>query len=255
LTETLALGRAGGFARCIFAPAFPQMGRITKDGCQWVKTPSNGWQPTGQGNLRHAFAALEPRHAPDLDLLVIDAETDEDLRAAIQPWIGQSGVLWAGSRGLARALAGPSTPLAKVSVGLIVIGTNHPATRAQARRLEGQVRAAPVTSAFAPVATSPLLIDPVPGSRTAAETRAALAARLNWLGPPEDGSALMVTGGDTLAVFLAETKASALDCLGEIGPGLPVSRIIGGRMAGTILMSKSGGFGEPDLLRDLLVLP
>ncbi|KJS10531.1 MAG: hypothetical protein VR78_13895 [Hoeflea sp. BRH_c9] len=255
LAEALALARAGGFDRCVFAPAFPQMGRITKDGRQLVKTRSGGWRQTGPDDLRRAFAALIPEHAPGLDLVVINAETEDDLRTAVQRWQGQPGVLWAGSRGLAQALAAPFAPLSRVSIGLIVLGTNHPVTRAQARMLKGQVSAVPDVGAFAPCTATPQLIDPVPNCQTGAQTGAALAAVLGRLMPPVDGSALLVTGGDTLTILLAETGADALDCVGEIGPGLPLSRIIGGRMAGTAIISKSGGFGGPNLLRDLLLLP
>lgn len=252
LAETLALAQAGGFAHCIFAPAFPQMGRVTINGGQWVQTPSGEWRPTEEGDLRQAFAALVPRHAPGLDLVVLDAETDEGLRKAVQPWLGESGVLWAGSRGLAQALATPFAPLEPAPVGLIVIGTSHTATRAQAVQVRARTHSAPDEGEFAPVASHPLLVDPVPVCTTSAQTNASLSATLKRLRSPTDGSATVVTGGDTLTILLRSVNAHALDCLGEIGAGLPLSRIVGGRMAGTVLITKSGGFGGPELLRDLV---
>jgi len=252
LAETLALARAGNFVHCLFAPAFPQMGRVTVDGCQLFKTPSGKWKPTRHGDLRQAFAALVPLHAPGLDLVVIDAETDEGLRLAVQPWLDKSGVLWAGSRGLAQALAPPFAPLVPGPAGLIVIGTNHPVTRVQAGQVSARTRSVPDEDEFEPVAAHPLLVDPVPMCNTSAQTRVALNAVLKRMTSPRDGSAIIVIGGDTLTILLRSVDACALDCLGEIGPGLPLSRIEGGRMAGTMLISKSGGFGGPYLLRDLV---
>ena len=42
--------------------------------------------------------------------------------------------------------------------------------------------------------------------------------------------------------------AEALLVTGELGPGVPCSRIEGGRWAGATVISKSGAFGAPELL-------
>ncbi|MFV0475561.1 MAG: four-carbon acid sugar kinase family protein [Pikeienuella sp.] len=251
LEETLAMARAGGFATCVFAPAFPEMGRITRGGRQLVRQGAGEWKETPQGDLRAAFAALTPAHAP-LEMIIPDAETPEALERAIRPWRGRPGVLWAGSRGLAQALAGPVAPLPRPDVGLFVIGTSHPATRAQVAGLAGHAQAAPETGPIAPNAAAPLILDPVPHCASGAATHAALKAALPRLAPSRDGGAILVTGGDCLSILLAHIGAEALDCLGEIGPGLPLSRIVGGRMEGAGVISKSGGFGASDQLRLML---
>jgi uncharacterized protein YgbK (DUF1537 family) len=41
---------------------------------------------------------------------------------------------------------------------------------------------------------------------------------------------------------------------GQIQPGVPVSAFCGGRWAGVRIVSKSGAFGGPDLLQQILAL-
>lgn len=245
LAETLAMMAAGGFARCIFAPAFPEMGRITREGRQLVQDGGT-WRETAQGDLRAAFARL----APEREIHVPDAQNAAELRAAIRPWTGMQGTLWAGSRGLAEALAAPSSPLPRPEIGLFILGTAHPATRAQAAALAPLIRPASGAGLDADSA-KPVLLDPVPLSADARETHARLRDSLSRLQPGGAG-AIFVTGGDCLSLVLAQTGTEALDCIGEAGPGIPVSRVIGGRFDGRLLVSKSGGFGGADLLTGFL---
>ena len=69
---------------------------------------------------------------------------------------------------------------------------------------------------------------------------------------------LVVTGGETLHGLLQALGASSLLVTGELMPGVPHSRARRA-VAGTMLtvISKSGGFGAPDLLIRLaeLVMP
>lgn len=248
LTETLAMARAGRFATCVFAPAFPEMGRITRQGRHLVRD-GEAWAETPHGDLRTTFATLQPDYAPGLQVLVPDAETQDQLRDAIQPWRERPGVLWAGSRGLAQALQPDRMPLPCPAIGVFILGTSHPVTRAQATALSA--RAAPMTGPIRPDAAAPVLIDPVPTSRSSTATGDALAASLRRLVRPDDGSGLLVTGGDCLTVVLAAIGAGALDCEGEVAPGLPLSRIAGGRLDGVPVVTKSGGFGGTDLLERL----
>jgi uncharacterized protein YgbK (DUF1537 family) len=248
VAETLAMARAGGFATCVFAPAFPQMGRITRNGRQMLRNATGDWQDVGPGDLRRAFAETVPQMAPGLDLVVIDAEDQTELQQRILPWRGDPRVLWAGSRGLAEALVPGIERVVRPPVGAFILGTSHPATRAQAKGLAALRRGGPNP----PSTDDPILLDPVPDCQNEAQTRARLAQTLARLAPPSDDSAFLVTGGDTLAILLQVVAAEALNCMGEVGPGLPMSRIIGGRLAGVRLISKSGGFGGSHLLSDML---
>jgi len=64
-------------------------------------------------------------------------------------------------------------------------------------------------------------------------------------------SALFASGGDTLAALADAAGAARLDCLGEIMPGVPLSRMAGGCWNGVAVVSKSGGFAAGDVLMRL----
>lgn len=250
--ETLALARMGGFSHCVFAPAFPEMGRITRAGRQMIVDANGAWRSAMASDFSAAWAEQQSKGSADAcNLVQVEAETQADLQAAALRWRRQSGVLWAGSGGLARALCATPRAMQRPGVGLFVLGTSHATTRQQAFELGPYVQDAPVSGAIMPSAAQPLRIDPVPDCQSGAQTRAKLVQSLQRLIPPTDDSAIFVTGGDCLATLLDATKTVAVDCLGEIAPGLPVSRMIGGRLGSTLVISKSGGFGAPDLLCSL----
>ena len=62
----------------------------------------------------------------------------------------------------------------------------------------------------------------------------------------------MVAGGETLRGLCDALGATRLDVTGDVLSGIPRSVMRGGRWDGTIVVSKSGAFGTPDLLRDLI---
>ena len=97
----------------------------------------------------------------------------------------------------------------------------------------------------------PVLLNPPPHTPDAAATQAAVRAGAPAM-KPGAGQALMVIGGDTLSAMLAAVGAVSLDCLGEVGAGLPLSRIHGGDFDGVEVITKSGGFGGPRLLIELV---
>jgi uncharacterized protein YgbK (DUF1537 family) len=70
-------------------------------------------------------------------------------------------------------------------------------------------------------------------------------------GLPRPGT-LLVAGGETLRGLCDALGASSLEVLGRIVPGLPRSVLRGGAWDGVTVVSKSGAFGHPNLLRDLL---
>jgi uncharacterized protein YgbK (DUF1537 family) len=68
----------------------------------------------------------------------------------------------------------------------------------------------------------------------------------------EAPATLVVAGGETLRGLCEALGVDRLDVVGEILPGIPRSTLVGGRWDGTVCISKSGAFGAPDLLRNLL---
>lgn len=247
--EISAFARAGNFGHCLFAPAFPEMGRITRGGRQFVRGPDGALRATGPNDLRGAFSELD---AAGIGLTVLDAETPEELRERIAPYRTMKDLLWAGSGGLARALMPEVAHLVAPAVAVFLIGTSHPVTRVQTALLQGHTKPA-VRGGLAAEDTMPVLVDPVPYCADANATAAALVAAIARIGRPAGDRALVVSGGDCLSLLLRETSAEGLDCIGEVGIGLPLSRIVGGRLSGVQVISKSGGFGSTETLRDLAV--
>jgi uncharacterized protein YgbK (DUF1537 family) len=172
--------------------------------------------------------------------LVADAETDADL-AILAGEVAARPVLLAGSAGLAGALTrrlppGPAPAGPQLAGPLLAVaGSAHPATRAQVERLRGhgaaRVVAAPRDAAAARDAVVAGLAD---------AARAALAA--GGVGT------LLLTGGETALAVCRAIGATGIRLLGELAPGLAWGRLAGGAWAGLPVVTKAGGFGDPETL-------
>ncbi|WP_451984608.1 four-carbon acid sugar kinase family protein [Azospirillum endophyticum] len=270
----------------IVAPAFPYQGRITRGGVQFARsTDGRSWTPAA-GDLR---ADLEreglsvqfrsPGEAVPAGISLWDAETDADLDAIAAAGLAlDGGVLWCGSSGLAGALARqlssvtegaaplrPSRPIPEQMRGPVLglFGTNHPAMAAQLDACPEQVLTLPdggPTSAtvlaqrldHAGIALATLALpggtDRADAARHIEREFARLVRRLD---PP---STLLVAGGETLRGLCLALEADRLDLDGHVWPGVPCSILRGGRFDGIRVISKSGAFGDPALLRRLLAL-
>jgi uncharacterized protein YgbK (DUF1537 family) len=174
-------------------------------------------------------------------VIVADAETDADLDMLAQAVLEMdSPPLLVGAAGLALALArrlGLAAPRVDPPAGerwLILAGSRHPATRRQveaAREAGLTVLAAPETPQGDPGAAVQAL---------AAQARARLDA--------ERFDVVLVTGGETLAALYRALGAERLDLEGAPRPGLALGRLrVPGREP-VCVVTKAGGFGEPDLL-------
>ncbi len=142
---------------------------------------------------------------------------------------------------MALALSGGCHRAAFPPLALVLAGTRHPVAQAQlahlARHRDQQALPAPV------------IFDAARSTGSPQETALNLAARCRSLDPGDlSGRSVMVVGGDTLATVLKAVEAEHLISTGEAAPGVAVSQIIGGRWSGVTLLSKSGGFGTPELL-------
>ena len=72
-----------------------------------------------------------------------------------------------------------------------------------------------------------------------------MALAIERIAPPR---CLIVTGGATLFRLVRALGTERLLVLGELMPGIAVSRPEGGRWPSATVLSKSGAFGAPDLL-------
>ena len=112
IAATIASGR---FRTVVVAPAFPAQGRMTRQGRQLIRDGdglARHWRRPhariGGGRADGAHGAPEPGGG----VFVCDADQDADLGGNCGDSPGLSPpVLWCGSGGLARALAGPAAYL------------------------------------------------------------------------------------------------------------------------------------------------
>jgi D-threonate/D-erythronate kinase len=209
--EIAAAMEAFQCATAVVTPAFPDMGRTVLRGHLHI----NG---------------VPTRHAGEN---VLDAVTNQDLDQIVEDGLKLSGrILWAGSAGLATALArrlyGAPKPLAAPCIGgsiAFCIGSNHPATRAQQIELR---RHRPDAKLVA-----------ICRNRTPEEEiRSAVAG----------AAALFITGGDTASMVLRAVGARSIAIQHEVVTGVPWGLLSGGMFDGCPVVTKSGGFGASDTL-------
>lgn len=271
LAEVAATFRSGAWAHGVFAPAFPAQGRVTRGGRQFALGEGGLWSAVS-GDLPAALR-LEGVPAslvrPDGDLPagigVFDAGDDEDLGRVVETalWCG-GPVLWCGSGGLAGALArgADPSPLPALRPPILgVFGSDQPATERQldacgpwrtrlaAGGREGTLRVAARLEADGAALVSFELPDGLSRDAAAAAIRAAIEPLVAYLPAP---GTLVVAGGETLRAVCETLGARRLDLIGSVTPGVPRSVLCGGRWDGVEIVSKSGAFGRPHLLLDLL---
>lgn len=254
IAETIAAYRSGRFDTVLFAPAFPAMGRITADGQQYVVTAS-GRKAVGPP-LLDAFAAhglkacLLADGAGGADIRIADAESDADLATALRQLPPHSRILFAGSAGLASIVAGGSAPPVTVPpVELAICGTGHPVTLGQVEALRGHgVAIHQLDDDCFPTSDRPLVLT----AGHAQPTKEALwrigRSIRKISGRIPRPRAALVTGGWTLRLLLEASGAERLICVGQCSIGIPICHVVGGRWDGVPIVSKSGGFGSPELL-------
>lgn len=255
--EIAACQRAGIFDAVVIAPAFPAQGRITRDGRQLAHGSDVGVDLVGD-LAEQGIPVARRRPGDDLPPGVSfwDAETDADLAAIAG--LERRRVLWCGTAGLAGALShalsphrGPPPGAAALPRPIVaLVGSDHPVAKTQLSACAARVVLAGNTEEIPDGAAVHVAIPPGTGRAEAAERIAAafmeLIARLDRPGT------LVVTGGETLRRVCVALGAGALAVDGEIAPGVPVSRLLGGRWDGLRVVSKSGAFGDTGLLARLL---
>lgn len=275
IPELLACCREAAFRTVVIAPAFPQQGRVTRQGRQYAL--SNGaeqWRrleaDIPASLARRGVSRRVIARGAELSgdgVLVCDADSDGDL-AAIAASAARLAppVLWCGTAGLARAFGGASATAGAVegSPKLAIIGSRHPATARQTVRLQALLgKIAWVRNAADPE-TAVAAVRQLLGR----EGRAALAFGMPTLSPDEAADVfrrtfaalariaapevIVVVGGDTIFRLCREAGATRLATIGEYSPGIAVSRFLDGAWAGTRVVSKSGAFGDDEMLARIM---
>lgn len=271
LAEVAATFRSGAWSHGILAPAFPVQGRVTRGGRQFALGADGLWSAVS-GDLPAALrlegvpaSLARPGVDPLAGIGVFDAGDDEDLVRVVETARRCGGpVLWCGSGGLAFALArgadASTLPALRLPI-LGVFGSDQPATERQldacgwwwARLASGghedALRVAARLEADGAALVSFVLADGLSRKAAAAAIRAAMGTLIAHLPAP---ATLVVAGGETLRALCETLGARCLDLIGSVTPGVPRSVLRGGRWDGVEIVSKSGAFGGPDLLLDLL---
>jgi D-threonate/D-erythronate kinase len=210
--------------------------------------------------------------------LVFDAEVYEDLKTIVLAGCRlERRILWAGSGGLARCL-----PLAwglrarqrdfhlSCPQTLAINGSFNPANKEQLGRLEqggttvywiededaeddSQCRRK-VESLLGllgqgrDVALSVRLNKPIRSASQLQRLQDALQFAANRCLAAADNIGLILIGGDTAIKLYRNLQADAIRIEGEVQPGVPHGRWVGGRLDGQPVVTKAGGFGQADTL-------
>ncbi len=301
--EVAAVLLASGRRTALVAPAFPAAGRVTLGGVQRVdgvpvhrtafaQDPRHAVSESRVARLfdgacpgevveltetemrdpsrvRHALAAAR--------VVVADAATDADLDALVAGAWNCDGLLWVGSPGIAHALA-RACPTQRATVWanepracrpLVLVGSLHPASRAQAMVLAQdagmqavQLDPARAGSAFwkpeieracsacRQVARSggPILLQSAAtaGPDASGLVASALANVVQRLVAEGTVDGLVATGGDTALAVVRALGASGLRLWHELEPGVPIGALVGPYPLPVI--TKAGGFGDAGTL-------
>ena len=197
----------------VVAPANPSQGRQILDGQLVVHG-----QPSGL-HLREWLKSTE-------GVICLDSSVDADLDAIVAS--ASQGALLAGSAGLAKALARrlppqvapPPRPSPVTGEILVIGGSRQPIAAAQIEALRN--------ASLDGILIYPYEVESWP---------------YNWLKP---GRALVVVGGDTLALAAEHFGVNCVTLHGECVPGVALSSM----ESGIVLATKPGGFGARTTLID-----
>jgi uncharacterized protein YgbK (DUF1537 family) len=249
--ELLAAHEAFGTRAIILAPSFPAHGRTVLHGILHVSHASGTETTVDLAGLfprdRHYAIAiigkqrtLLPAFNSGKTILICNAQSDEDLEALVNASSDlPQPILFAGSAGLARALAAsrkephptPTAPLPNSPNPLLIVGTDHPVTQLQLDHLTNELPTANLLR--------------IPCKPADAET-----IRTNFA--QRNPQALILTGGDTALLALRSLGAHSISLRGEIAPGIPWGIIHGGLAHHRTVVTKSGGFGSAATLTHIL---
>jgi uncharacterized protein YgbK (DUF1537 family) len=208
-----------------YVPAYPELGRTVVGGVLHVdgvpvhesSFANDALNPVTDSRVR---ALVDPA----CDCVVFDGTTREHVEEAADAILRANFRIVAGPAAIAGALArrlGSPCPIVwpVVRTCLVVNGSRHETSRRQ-----------------------------IAAATFDASWRLVEAEQVADAFGTGSFDALLVFGGDTAYGILESLGRPALRPLGEVLPGVPVSRMEG---RSEILISKAGGFGSPDLISHL----
>jgi uncharacterized protein YgbK (DUF1537 family) len=249
----------------VVCPAFPTMHRVVERGFLRL-TSAPEFAPVDVARLLqlqsgHAYLPTRPDGivailSKGARFVSVDANSDtglDQIAAALLP-MGRR-ILWAGSAGLASALARllgeacvPHPAPACSGPALFCIGSDHAVTLAQQSALLAE---RPSQLLHSHAATREVICDALAGGRhVVLRIPRGLVSleqvRQRVAGVP--AAAFVLSGGDTASLVCRAAGVQTIELCDEIVPGVPRGILHGGDLDGAWVATKSGGFGRSDTL-------
>ncbi|MDP6376553.1 MAG: four-carbon acid sugar kinase family protein [Pseudomonadales bacterium] len=233
--------------------SFPDADRRCKDGVVYIHDLPVLESVFGQDPLN---APVSSRPADVLehagvsgDVVVWDADDNEQLHAAIERAaaetrvvVGASGALGAFAQTLYPTLQPRRVPLPHPR--RVVCGSLNPLSREQIERTGHPIQL--VGGRLDLIDDPAIIATPLPGGDIGEAEALAMAVKVAkdiravW----SNIGTLIVIGGDTVGAIVGE---DTLEVIGTVAPGIPASLY-----DGVCLITKGGGIGQLDVIRDLL---
>lgn len=278
--ELESLSAAYGGLPVVFAPAYPEMGRTVEHGRLYVNSrpvsetefasdPLNPIRESDIPTLLASQSRLAVHSPPVLDaeempggIHVCNGTTDEDVLACARFMLATPALrLAAGPAAFAHCLAKlvdwPRKKLARlpsVEGCLIVNGSrNEVSARQISHALSCGLRSIPPCGATE-ADSSWLILMPEPGTaggplQIARRTGEKVKNILRQAAP----DALFIFGGDTARAVVQDLGSPPLHPLGEVLPGVPLTRTAfpGKESRDLYLLTKAGGFGTVEIVSEI----
>lgn len=224
----------------LYVPSYPKLGRTVRDGHLHVD----------EVPLEETVFARDPLHpivsgnisrmlGNEVDIAVGEMNTDEEIRAVAKEWHIRGGIAAGPSamlHQLARVMNSDSKPpsFPVIRRALVVMGSRNECSLRQISAAENLFTDAGWELLQAPQEfRGDALAFALPFGRAAAD---------RFVSGGFDTA--IIFGGDTAFATLNALGCSGLEPLGEVVPGVPVSRLPGDK----VLITKAGGFGPPEIL-------
>jgi len=215
-------------------------------------------------------------------VLLFDAETDDDLKTiALAGCRLEQRILWAGSGGLARCLprgwglraeVSPNKAHPSSSQTLVINGSFNPTNKDQLttlgqagtmiywiededaenralcqRKVEKLLKALENGN---DIALSVRLNRPIKSAGHLQRLQDTLQFSAGRCLTAQRNIGLILIGGDTAIKLYRNLEANAIRIEGEVQPGVPHGRWVGGRWNDRPVVTKAGGFGQADTLAE-----
>lgn len=278
-----------------FVPAYPEMGRITKDGIHYINGSipvaesifgSDPFNPVTHSAVLDVLQETTTAEAYCADLsfaeypkgiAVFDASTDEELFCIARHLVqNRSAKIFSGCAGFANALKETLDFRSEDQVDvypsenlIVFCGSINPISLAQCQEvvdkgapnfhlMHNGVYSEP-DELIEKIATaaehSPITVFDTGSTDVSSDLSGTVIAEkvscvIKGVLETKPNAATFVIGGDTLIAFTKKLEIEMIFPLGELFPGVVLSKY---RYQGNwqFLISKSGGFGDKDLLRNI----